>query len=55
MQDETLPRLSKLEKPKLKRANLAFDILGSSKVCSTPVLRTSGDSKLASANLALSN
>ena len=30
-----------LEKTKLERANLAFDILGSSKVCSTPVVQRS--------------
>ena len=50
MQHETLQLLSKLE-----MAKLGFDILGSSNICGTPVLRTSGHSKLSSATLALSN
>ena len=41
MQQVMLPRLSKLGKPKLEKPKLADDILGSSKVCSTPVAQRS--------------
>ena len=41
MQQIMLPRSSKLEKPKLERAKLAFDNLESPEVCSTPVAQRS--------------
>ena len=41
MQQIMLSRSSKLEKPKLGKSKVADDILGSSKVCSTPVAQRS--------------